>query len=938
MKRKSGYAIAIIVFLLIIVISSFSTIVNFVTDYKWFGEIGYTKTFLTKLTTQFKIGIPAFVGVFLLILIYLMSLKKNYYKQANIIVSKDGEKKLNTVLYLATALVSVFISSIFAKDLWFTLLQFINSTDFNVSDPIFNNDLSFYIFKLPLFRQIISLVILLAFILIVFTVVFYLVMLSVRRPNNGDEFNMDELTNRRNISSLFNKRIFKTALFQIGILGFVIFLVIAVNFILKSYNLLYSARGVAYGASYTDIHVTLWVYRILALVSVLSAVLVLVGAMRKRLKLALIGPVILIAISILGNVGSGIVQKFVVEPDEISKEKEYLNYNIEFTQKAYGLGEVKEEDFSLKQNLTKQDLLENKETIKNIKINDYRPIKQVYNQLQGIRPYYAFNDIDVDRYNINGQYTQVFLSARELDQNKLRDQAKTWINQHLKYTHGYGFVLSPVNSVTSEGQPELLVRNIPPITQTDINITKPEIYFGELPNDYIIVNTDEKEFDYPQGSNNSETIYEGLAGIELGGLNRLLFTIKQASFKILISNNINSDSKIILYRNINDRIRKIASFIQYDSDPYLVVNQDDGKLYWIVDGYTMSDRYPYSQPFSNSTINYIRNSVKVVIDAYNGTTKYYVFDENDPIIMTYKKIFPDLFLSIDEMPEGIKSHTRYPQLLFNIQSEVYKVYHVDNPMVFYNGEDVWDIAKEKYMETVQNVESNYVMFRLPKEEKEEFLLTVPYTPATKPNMISLFVARNDGENYGKLFVYKFTKEKTINGPMMLESRIDQDSNISSQLTLWSQKGSTVLRGNLIVVPVEDSLLYVEPVYLKADNENSIPEVKRVIVSYKDRIVMKETLDDALTEIFGEINQSQDNDGVVEDIDIDIETEDFKELVIKANEVFNKAKEASREGNWSEYGEYIDQLENILNSLNTTSELNDLNNTDNTTESEEQNNY
>ncbi|QIB27848.1 UPF0182 family membrane protein [Caloranaerobacter azorensis] len=914
MNKKTGYIIGIVIILALILISSFSSIISFITDYLWFNELGYTKTFFTKLKTQFTIGIPTFILLTLLLVFYFKSIKKSYYKVAGIIPDRASEKRLNSVLWAVSVLVSLYISSIFAGNLWFTILKFVNSNNFNINDPIFNKDISFYIFKLPLLSEIINLLLLLLFILIVLTIVFYLILLAIRRPEiyDGYEFYDGPV---RNLNSLFNKRIFKVILFQIGLIGLVIFIIFGLSYILKSYEILYSTRGKVYGASFTDVHISLWVYRIMAFISVISAIGFLIGTIKRKVKLALTGPAALIIFSMLGSIVSGLFQQFIVEPNEISKEQKYLKYNIEYTQKAYGLDNVKEMNFNVEQNLTRDDLIKNKETIKNIKINDYRPVNQVYNQLQGIRQYYRFNDIDIDRYYINGEYTQVFLAARELDQERLSEQAKTWINQHLKYTHGYGLTLSPVNSVTPEGQPELLIKDIPPVTETDLKIKRPEIYFGELTNDYIVVNTDEKEFDYPIGENNQEAVYQGSAGIKLTGINRLLFAIREGSLKLILSGDINSDSRIVINRNIIDRVEKIAPFIIYDDDPYLVINQEDGRLYWIIDGYTVSSKYPYSQPYRNTDINYIRNSVKVVVDAYNGTTKYYVFDEEDPIIMTYKNIFSDLFLDKSQMPKGLREHVRYPQLLFDIQSEVYKVYHINNSVVFYNKEDVWDIAKEKYMSKVQKAESNYVMFKLPDEEKAEFLLTVPYTPATKPNMTALFVARNDGENYGKLFIYKFPKSKTVDGLMMIESRIDQDSNISPQLTLWSQKGSIVLRGNLLVIPIEKSLLYVEPIYLQADNENSLPEVKRVIVAYKNKIVMEETLDKALTKIFGQIDREKDENGVIDNVDVNISDGNLKEIIKRANEIFNKAKEASQKGDWAKYGEYLNKLENILNSLN-----------------------
>lgn len=940
MKDRTKFILFLVIAILLVLFSSFSSIVGFITDYKWFDELGYTKTFLTKLSTQIKIGIPLFIILFGVIYAYFISSKRNYYKEANITPPKSGEKRFNIALGVISGLISLLISSIFASGLWLTTLKFLNGSDFGLKDPIFNNDIGLYIFKVPLFKEIISLVLFLLFVLIIATVIFYLLLISIRRPNierPENVLDMNRFKDKKSVIELLNKEIFRKALLKVGIFAFIGFILIGVNYYLKTFDLLYSPRGVAYGASFTDINVTLWGYRIMAILGLVSAVTVLIGSYKRKLKTALIGPVLLIAVGILSSIGAGAVQQFIVEPDEISKEKEFIQYNIDMTQQAYGLNNVTEKEFPVDQNLTKEDILNNEETIENIRINDYRPLNQVYNELQGIRYYYKFNDVDTDRYMIDGKYTQVFLSAREMDQSKLK--TKTWINEHLKYTHGYGFVLSPVNSVAANGQPELLMRNIPPTTNTDLKVERPEIYFGEMTNGYIIVNTDEPEFDYPKGSDNVEVNYEGTAGIELNGINKLLYSIKQANLKMLISGNVNSDSRIIIYRNIKERVNKIAPFLEYDEDPYLVVNQEDGKLYWIIDAYTTSNAYPYSQPYNEETsTNYIRNSVKVVVDAYNGDTDFYVFDEEDPMVNTYRKIFPDLFKSSEEMPEGLFSHIRYPQRLFSIQSKVYEIYHMNNPVVFYNSEDVWNIGNEIYMGEEQPILPNYMMFKLPEEEKAEFLLTIPYTPATKPNMTSLFVARNDGEEYGNLYLYRFPKGITVNGPMLVESKIDQDSDISPQLTLWSQEGSSVLRGNILTIPIENSLLYVEPVYIQASNKNNIPEMKRVIVAYKDKIVMEKNLDTALSKIFGELNAEKNDDGVVTDVEDGTVPEELEGIAKKANEIFNKAKKASQEGNWADYGKYIEELENLLNQLNGTLEIDeetdDTNSVEETTEDTE----
>lgn len=909
--KKRRYIIPLVIILILVIIGSFRTLIQFITDYQWFRELGYTDVYLKKLKTQFTIGIPIFILLVLGIYSYLRFIKGKYYKISNIHSYDNKDKWLNRGFLIGSIFISYLITTVFISNFWFEVLNFINRSSFNVMDPIFNKDVSFYVFLLPVLKYIVGFLFFLVIAMLILAFLAYLFLFTFKRTSE-DVYESEEAFNRRRNFGFINTKALNSAAFQLGILGALLFVLFGINYWLKTYDLLYSSRGIIFGAGFTDVKATLWVYRIMAVASIVYAFIFLISFRKKAFKKALIGIFVLIGISIAGALASSFVQRFIVEPNEIAKEQEYIKYNIEYTQKAYGIDTVEEREFPVSQNLTLEDIENNQDIIDNIRINDYRPIEKTYNQLQAIRLYYKFNDVDIDRYIIDGKYTQVFLSARELDLDNQNQENITWINKHLKYTHGYGIVLSPVNAVTSSGQPDLLIKNIPPSSTSDLTINRPEIYFGESTDDYIIVNTDEMEFDYPAGSDNVQTMYEGTAGIELRGLNRVLYALRERNYKIFVSTNINSDSRIILYRNIMERVNKIAPFISYDDDPYIVLNQEDGKLYWIIDGYTTTNRYPYSQPFSNSSsINYVRNSVKVVIDAYNGTTKYYVYDESDPIINTYKKIFPDLFLDKSEMPEGLVSHVRYPQLLFDIQAEIYRTYHVDNPMVFYNNEDLWDIANEKYMSEETEVESSYVMFKLPDEDNVEFLLTVPYTPMTKPNMTSLFVARNDGENYGKLFVYKFPKGITVDGPMMIESKIDQNTAISEELTLWSQQGSRVLRGNIIIVPIENSLLYVEPIYLESDNENSLPEMKRVIVSYKDQIIMRESLKDALEELFGDIDYIDEEEPSKEPIEID---GDLEELIEKANELFNKAKEASQSGNWAEYGEYIDQLEEVLNQM------------------------
>ena len=917
MKNKNQFLIIGIVVLLVILLNSFGTILKFVTDYLWFSEIGYLKTFFTKIRAELLIGVPLFVGLFLIFFFYMKRLLKKNYSQDKIVEVVGSKRKANLFVGIGSIAISFFFTTSVTSKLWLEILQFTNSKSFGVTDPIFGHELEFYVFKLPLINSLVSIIITLLFLMIVLAVVFNLVgSVGKKIKDIPGQFADQQFGQTVQMPNLIDKKTIIRIINQVSILGFILFIMFGIKIFLGTFDLLYSNRGRVFGAGFTDIAVTLNVYRIMAILCIASAFTFFFGSRKRNLKIALALPVVAIGVSILGTFVSGAVEKFIVEPDQLSKESEYMQNNIKHTQLAYGLDNVKEVDFQVEDNLTKNDIENNKEVIENIRINDKAPLIQVYNKLQGIRPYYTFNDVDIDRYVIDGEYKQVYLSARELDQSLLNDQAKTWINQYLKYTHGYGVALSQVNKVTSQGQPELLLKDIPPTTNTDIKITRPEIYFGEKTNDYIIVNTDEKEFDYPSGSDNVEAIYEGDAGIPLNFLNKLLFSIREGSYKMLISNNINSGSKIIINRNILDRVKQIAPFISYDNDPYIVINQDDGKLYWIIEGFTMSNRYPYSQPIAGTDINYIRNSVKVVIDAYNGDTNFYIADENDPIIMTYKDIFKDLFKSMDEMPEGLRSHIRYSQEMFNIQAEMYRTYHMENSTVFFGREDTWDISKEKYLDKEQKVEPNYYMFKLPDEEDIEFLLTIPYTPQGKDNMSAMLVARNDGDKYGELLLYKFPKNKTIKGTALIESKIDQDTEISSQLTLWSQKGSNVLRGNTLIIPIEDSLLYVEPIYLQSDTQSNFPEMKMVIVVYGDKIVMEPTLEEALDKVLGEIytpndQNNQNNQGNTGGF----ENKSVEDLIKQANDIFEEANNALKNGSWAEYGEKLNNLEKILNQLN-----------------------
>ena len=894
-------------FLILIFIGMFfNPLIEFFSNILWFRSIGYITTFWKIFYSKIKIFLIITSLITVIIYYYVSALNKNYKKYFNDdFIIKKGYG--NFKLFFSSLFFGILFGYSFTNYMWKDVLLFLNSQMFDKVDPIFHMDISFYVFKLPLIKSILSMIMFIFMWMIILTTLYFILVYKKKKVHKEKVIEFDEYRKKLNIKQIFCNDSYKSLIRTIMLLSVTILVLIGINYVLLSYKLLYSSMGVIYGAGYTDVHVTLISYKILSIASLIAAGVVIVGYKKNNVIIAISAPIAIVGIHILSLFIAIIVQQLIVLPDEISKEEEYINNNLEYTQNAYGINDVDFINYDPKTDLTYKEIENQSDIIDNIMINDYRPLKQTFNEIQGIRMYYQFNDIDVDRYEVNGKYTQMFITAREITLDKLRDEAKTWLNKHFKYTHGYGVVLSPVNAVTSDGQPELLVKNIPPVTESDIIIKEPRIYFGEMISDYIVVNSDEYEFDYPSGDDNKEIKYDGKDGVKLTTLNKLLFAIKNRSIKLLVSSNINDESKIIFNRNIYRRLHEIAPFFKYDNDPYIVVNKDDGKLYWIIDAFTTTRNYPYSKPFrfNGTRINYMRNSIKVVIDAYDGTVTYYKYDD-EPIINAYEKIFPDLFKNSDEMPENLKYHIKYPQDFFNLQASVYETFHVSNPKVFYNGEDVWQIANEKYMDAVDIVKTNsqYVTFKMPESENVEFLLTVPFTPNGKGNMTSLFVARNDSENYGDLFVYKFPKDKVIKGPVQIETQIDQDSVISPQFTLWGQKGSKILRGSVIIIPISGALLYVEPIYLQADNQNSLPEMKKIIVFYNNKIVMEDTLELSLRKIFEyQIEDEDEDEDEIEINNIDGLNERQIEILNEINMQLN------------EYKENVDKIEELINEFN-----------------------
>ena len=895
MKKKYKLIIPLVLILLLFVFF-IDAIVEFVINVKWFREVGYLSVYFTKIVATLKLMIPIFLICFIGIMLYYKSLRKNFIKNKNIIeINAKTKRKESIIFFSFNTVLSFLISYITASTYWYRILQFSNSVNFNIKDPIFNKDVSFYMFKLPLIQSLFAAMMVFLIVLLVLTFVAYIAMNTKDKIHNIDLKNpfSKMKSMKSNITSYVGK--------QLAILSSLFLIMIGIFYILKAYYLVYSPRGVAFGASFTDARVSLYFYRGISVVAILCSIVVFMSVIKGKVKPIIISIISIGALILLEGITSSLVQQFMVKSNELDFERPYIKQNIDFTRKAFNIDQIKENLFEVKNDFTKEDIGKNRDIIDNIKLNSFQPALDFYNQVQVIRYYYNFNDIDIDRYNIDGKYTQVFIAPREINSDEI--EPNTWFNKHLVYTHGYGVVMSKVNSVTSDGKPNFVIKDIPPENSTDIKIDNPRIYFGENTNYYAIVNTNQREFDYPKGGENETNKYDGAAGIKMSFINRVLFSIKEKNIKFMLSNDITKDSKILINRNVMERAKTIAPFLHYDKDPYMVIQ--DGSLYWVLDGYTTSDKYPFSEP--HKEINYIRNSAKVVVDAYNGDINFYISDKNDPIINSYSKIFKGLFKDIDTLPKEFVEHFRYPEEIFNIQCSVLGKYHIVDPEVIYNGEDLWEISKNQKEVKAESkpTESSYIVTRLPDHGKEEMILFEYFNMRNKENMVALFGARMDGDNYGKLVLYKFPPSKTIYSPYLFKNQINQDPIISKELSLWNTEGSRVDYGDTIILPIKNSLLYVEPLYLKANGTNSIPEMKRVIVSYGDKIVMAENMEKALEQIFSNNVDNKATGGT---------STSGNENMKLAKDLYDKALEAQKNGDWSKYGEYINELGKVLEQL------------------------
>ncbi|CAD7777130.1 hypothetical protein FHEFKHOI_02063 [Candidatus Methanoperedenaceae archaeon GB50] len=875
---------------------------RFVLDYKWFESVGYPQVFLVTLTARLFLFALGSLVSFLLFLFFWRWCKRSILSSVTVFapfweqiegasreyidVTPETSvrrviKSIEMPLLLLFALVSL-LAGLGLSARWSTVLLYLNKASFGAVDPIFGKDIGFYIFTLPFVNTILNYLIAL-FILI--SLVLILAYLSFNWRLLGEEIPPS----------------LQAALIPL-------FLFLAAKAYLSRFNILYSATGAVYGAGYVDVHINQYIPLIISIILLGTAIAIPVSSListRGSIKIPVAAVALVVVVSILGSGTAWFVQEFKVSPNEIVLEEPFIENNIRLTNKAYGLEGVHEEIYPLTYNLTIDEITDSP-SIKNIRLWDHRPLLTTFQQRQEIRTYYGFSNLAVDRYHLNGELVQTWLAAREMLPDKLKGTADTWINRHLIYTHGIGVVMAPVNAVDEQGLPEMIVKDIPPRIEVEgIKITQPRIYYGEETNNYIITNTNREEFDYPMGDENQYTTYKGKGGIPLTPLNKIFSTIVLGEVKLYTSEYITEESRLHLYRNVNERAEKITPYILFDNDPHTFISSD-GRIYWMLNGFLTTERYPYAEPtrFNNNRFNYIQDSVKAVIDAYNGTITYYII-KNDPLLTAYSKIYPGLFKPLSSMPEDFKAHLRYSEDLFKIQANIYTVYHMKNPEVFYNKEDRWEIPTEKYETAEIRVEPYNVLLQM--DDKLQFLTILPFTPVGRDNMISWMAVKQDEPEYGEITVYKFTKEEQIYGPSQIEARIDQDETISRDLTLWGQSGSRVIRGNLLVIPYKNSIIYIEPLYLAAET-GSIPELKRVIAFYNNSVAMEPTLNEALKKVLGASNRTTSREVTIP------EEGTIDSLIQQTIEHYNAAKKALISGDIEAYGREMKNVERLLQKL------------------------
>jgi uncharacterized membrane protein (UPF0182 family) len=906
--------------------------IRYYTDWLWFQEVGYAGVFLRSLNAQASVFSVTFALVYLFLYFNLRIARRRTANRPRIVLGTGGDGQPIAVdgrqvagLAMPIAVVVAGLVSLVGASQWMSWLSFFHATDFETADPLFGRNVAYYVFRLPVYQIVRQQALVVALVTLVGCGVLYVF---------SGSFVIEALPGS---TSWPRTSLIPTARRHLSLLTALVLALLAWGAWLEIPSTLLSPTNarVAFGASYTDIYARIPFLWATIVVLVIGAGLSIWHGFGRRgwpLPLAIAAYVV---VSLSGGVYAGVIQRLVVTPNEQEKERPYIVHNIAATREAYALDRVEERNLSGDAELTAQDIVDNAATIENVRLWDHDQLLQTFGQIQVIRTYYDFKSIDNDRYTIDGKYRQVMLSVRELNTQNMPN--RSWVNERLMFTHGYGLTLGPVNQVTTEGLPVLFIRDLPPVSTVNLPVQQPAIYYGELSSDYVLVKTRQPEFHYPRGDDNETTFYDGSGGVPVGSLlRRLIFAIRFASTDILVTNQLTPESRILYHRNIVDRVRLIAPFLTLDADPYPVVI--DGRILWIQDAYTTSRSYPYSTPNALpgvlSGVNYIRNSVKVVIDAYHGSMTFYVSEPSDPLIQTLGRIFPTLLKPMSEMPGALRAHVRYPEDIFLIQAEKFATYHMTNPQVFYNNEDEW---RRPVLESGQNqrsvlMEPYYTIMRLPGESKAEFIQMLPFTPRARDNLAAWMVARSDGDNYGRLLVFQFPKQKIIYGPRQIVARINQDPVISPQITLWSQQGSQVIQGTLLVIPIQESLLYVRPLYLRSQ-QGRIPELKQVIVAYQNRIVMAETLVQALARIFGPAvsralapdQLSSSATSIVETVTDTSDvteaptrpTDTLIELAAQAQAHLEAAHAARREGNWARYGEELEKLEQVIQRMQNT---------------------
>ena len=895
-----------IIFLICLIL--LGLISGFLVDWLWFSAIGYFGVFSTTIIAKAEVFFAVFLATAVILWVngslafrFAQSRRKQRaaefdWKSTGVVTLPDVFEFMrhrlpwSVVVTGGAGLLAVFVAWGEVNN-WAVLLQFLYQVPYGASDPLYDKDIGFYLFSLPAYVVIKNWMLLTLFLSTLFAGAIYWV--------HGDiEYDVQ----RRSMSP--------AAIAHGSVLLGLFFAVKAWSYGLDRYLLLYGDNGVVVGASYTDIHVELPVLWLLIALSIVAAFAAWANARVRTYRIPVAAAVLVFGGSfVLSGVIPVLFKRVFVKPSELQLEKPYIQRNIALTQLAYNLHQITAKPFPAEQDLTFKTLEANKATVDNIRLWDWHPLMDAYVQLQEIRTYYKFHDVDVDRYWLDGAYQSVMLSARELKTSLLPPNAQTWVNRHILFTHGNGVIMSPVTRKTADGLPVFYLRDIPPVSTGGPEIREPRIYYGEESNSYVIVKGSTPEFDYPKGKDNIYAAYDGTGGVSIGTfLRKNLFAWHFSDINLLLSSYITGDSRIMIRRNIQERVRTIAPFLRLDRDPYLVVSS--GSLYWMQDAYTTSDFFPYSQPAHNLGLNYIRNSVKVVVDAYNGTVDFYLMDSADPIAATYQRIFPGLFKPFAAMPPDLQTHIRYPEDLFRIQAEIYQVYHMEAADVFYNREDLWQFPREPEGGGTTLMAPYYIIMRLPGETQAEFFLMLPMVPSRRDNMIAWLAARCDPPDYGKLIVYEFPKDKLVYGPFQIEALINQNTEISQQLTLWNQMGSRVIRGNLLVIPIENSILYVSPLYLRAV-QGQLPELKRVIAAYGDRVVMKETLPEALAALFeGGAAPAVPSASAGTPL-----ASPAADRAREALDHYNLAIERLKSGDWTGFGTELNMMRGLLEDMN-----------------------